>query len=82
MAKIGSVIFVLFFSVTTLFGQDDSQNFSLPRTVVAAGAAAAATSLSHADLAYLKKHVSSNSRGIKGAFGESIAQKAKTLKIL
>lgn len=76
MARIGSIIFVLFFSVTTLFGQDDSQNFSLPRTVVAAGAATAATSLSHADLAYLKKHVSSNSRGIKGAFGESIAQKA------
>ena len=75
MARIGTIIFVLLFSFATLLGQDDSQNFSLPRTVVATGAAAAATSLSHADLAYLRTRVSSNTRGFKGAFGENIAQK-------
>lgn len=82
MTRIGIIIFVLFFSFATLFGQDDSQNFSLPRTVVATGTAAAATALSNADLAYLRTRVSSNTRGFKGAFGENIAQRTFLENIL
>lgn len=82
MARIGIIIFVLFFSFATLFGQDDSQNFSLPRTVVATGTAAAATALSNADLAYLRTRLSSNTRGFKGAFGENIAQRTFLENIL
>ena len=77
MPKFSKIAFLilLLFSFNLSAQNEERGKTSAFRIFSAAGNSAAATALSNADVAYLRTLVGSNTRGLKGAFGENIAQK-------
>lgn len=77
MPKFSKIAFLilLLFSFNLSAQNEERGKISAFRIFSAAGNSAAATALSNADVAYLRTLVGSNTRGLKGAFGENIAQK-------
>ncbi len=68
-------LILLLFSFNLSAQNEEKKETPAFRIFSAAGNSAAATALSNADVAYLRTLVGSNTRGLKGAFGENIAQK-------